>query len=293
MREDVDVEVDVAAGTVLQVIAAATGLRFERIGLLTGGEGTGLVVAGEDGRRWIVKWQAGASDREALRRAVPLVAQLAQAGWPVGEQRLIDTPGATIVLRQRLPGTDVTVLTDELLDAVLALHERRLGIAATADPSWPAHLIETLRVGGTTYCRHDVVRGGGRRAARLVDLAVEIGASLEPEDLVGRDIVHCDLHPGNLLQRDGRLSGVIDTDYVAVGDAAFDLVTLSLSASELTSGGGAAARLHEAAFDGLDETRRRPYLAHLAIRFLHWPILGRRPAEVELWLDRFEPLLGL
>jgi Phosphotransferase enzyme family len=278
---------------VLDILEASTEIRFELTGPLGGGESGGLEVTEPDGGRSIVKWQLEASGREALRRAVPLAEQLRlTAGWPVGPQQLVETPTATIVLRRRLPGTDVTALTHGLVDELLELHQRRLGIIPTADTTWPAHLIKTLVVGGNTYCRHDVVGSYDERTARIVDFAEAVGTTLEPEDLIGADVVHCDLHPGNLLQVDGTLSGVIDTDFAAVGDAAFDLVTLAVSCREIDCEDGVPERLLGAAFEDLGEVRRRAYLAHLAIKFLDWPIRGDRPAEVELWLAEFTRLLG-
>lgn len=59
------------------------------------------------------------------------------------------------------------------------------------------------------------------------------------------DIVHGDLHPGNLLQTDGRLFAVVDLDYAKVGDGTFDLTLLALASLgvEVERGGGRGCSL--------------------------------------------------
>ena len=49
--------------------------------------------------------------------------------------------------------------------------------------------------------------------ARVVERIEEMGRALDPADLPGGGVVHGDLHPGNMLQIEGRLSAVVDLDY--------------------------------------------------------------------------------
>ena len=74
----------------------------------------------------------------------------------------------------------------------------------------------------------------------------------------GDDVVHWDLHPGNLLQVDGRLCAVVDNDFAAVGDGRFDLVTLVIAGCMTPCDAGVRDRLAAAAFDDLDPVRRDP-----------------------------------
>ena len=85
-------------------------------------------------------------------------------------------------------------------------------------------------------------------------------------------MVHWDLHPGNLLAGPDGLSAIVDTDFAAVGDGAFDLVMLATASLALPCEPGVRTRLSRAAFEGLGDTKRRAYLAHLFVRFLDWAI---------------------
>ena len=98
------------------------------------------------------------------------------------------------------------------------------------------------------------------------------------------DIVHWDFHLGNLLAQDDRLSAVVDTDFCAIGDAAFDLVALALSSTHCDLRVRSAPGLFRLALDPLPPVRRTAYLGHLFIRVLDWPIRRGSDDEVEHWL---------
>ena len=183
-------------------------------------------------------------------------------------------------------------MSHAFVDDVLALHGRRLGLAHTsAGPSFRAHLLETLVTGGAGYCVHSSLRDHDARTAALVARIEGFGRGLRPDRLPDADIIHWDLHFGNLLQIDGRLAAVIDNDFATTGDAAFDLVTLAVSSLELPCDPGVRDRLLAAAFADLDPERREAYVGHLLIRILDWAIRKDRAAEIDFWLDHAPRLL--
>jgi aminoglycoside phosphotransferase (APT) family kinase protein len=120
------------------------------------------------------------------------------------------------------------------------------------------------------------LRGYTQRTAALVARVEAFGRSLTPTDLPGNDIVHWDLHPGNLLVRGDELTAVIDTDFVTCGDASFDLVTFAFASAAVECDPAVRERLWTWVESATDETRRQTYLAHLLIRFLDWPIRCER-----------------
>ena len=196
------------------------------------------------------------------------------------------------VSQEFMPGESVTRLGHQLVDHVLAIHHRRLALATPdVDNRWGEEFIEILVHGGNGYCLHEPLRNHGTRARRVVETIEQIGAELQPADLAGRQIVHGDLHPGNLLETDGALSAVVDLDFARVGDPGFDLAFLAVSAIGVPTERGVRARLFSEGVEALDPPRRRAYLAGMLLRFLDWPVRKNRPAEVEFWLDHAERLL--
>lgn len=278
------------------LLQEATGDEYELQGWLSGGEtGAHEVRRGADGIRLVLKWETQHESQVLRRDGVDLAERLrTAAGWPVPRQRVVEAPGCLLVLQDFMTGEPVHNMTPELADEVLHLHARRLGLGAgRSGKPWAERLIRTLVVGGHGYCRHDSLRRYDARTASLVQEIEELGGRLGPDEFSGSDIVHWDLHPGNLMTtQDGALSAVIDNDFCVVGDAAFDLVMLALTSGSVLCGPGVRRSLFGVALEPLPPVRRRAYLGHLFIRLLDWPIRRGSADEVEYWLSQVERCRG-
>ena len=280
------------------VVAAeeTTGDSYELVGRLSGGEtGAHEVRRASDGERMVLKWETEPESQTLRREGVELTERLRiEAGWPVPRQRTVETPGCLLVLQSFMAGDPIDNLTSGLVDELLraARPAARARGRSVPESARPQRLIRTLVEGGRNYCLHESLRGYDARTAGLVAEIEAFGARVDPDDLRGRDIVHWDWHLGNLLAHNGLLSAVIDTDFCAVGDAAFDLVTLALSSSTVTCASGVRRDLFHRALDPLPPVRRTAYLGHLFIRVLDWPIRRGSDDEVEYWLAQVERCRG-
>ncbi len=275
------------------LLQQATGEAYELMGRLRGGEtGAHEVRRGGDGTRLVLKWEWETEpDSQMLRRdGVDLAERLrTEAGWPVPQQSIVEAPGCLLVLQAFMAGDPVRRFSSTMADDLLELHHRRLGLGAgRSGQPWAERLIRTLVVGGRGYCLHEPLRRYDARTASLVEEVEAFGARVVPDDFAGNDIVHWDLHPGNLLQQGGALSAVVDTDFCVVGDAAFDLVTLALSSGTLPCPPDVRRELFHRALDPLPPLRRTAYLGHLFVRVLDWPIRRGSAGEVEHWLTQVE-----
>ena len=281
------------AAAAVRRLGDATEAHYHLVGRLAGGETGAHEVRGPDGARLVLKWEDDPSSQVARRTAVVITRRLHdRAGWPVPDQWIVEDGDRLFVLQELVAGAPVDVLSLPLLDQLLDLHERRLGLADPAAPTtWPDHLVETLVAGGSGYCQHRPLLEFDDRTARLVTRIEAIGGELQHAHLAAADLVHWDFHPGNLLQIEGRLSAVIDNDFATVGDAAFDLVTLALTSLTVPCEPGVRDRLFARTFDDLDEVRRKAYVGHLLIRFMDWSIRKGRVDEVDLWLHQAERFL--
>ncbi len=275
------------------LLARETGEPYRLVGQMRGGESGAHKFIGTDGRPLVIKWDSRPESRELRGEAVVLSERLRMsAGWPVPAASVVDTREARFVIQEIMPGTPPEHLDHRLVEQLLDLHSRRLGLARPEDPKhWPTALIRTLVLGGEGYCCHASLRDYDDRTRSLVERVEAFGSTIDGQDLTGDDIVHWDLHPGNLLIDNGVLAAVIDTDFSTVGDAAFDLVILAVTSLTLPCEPGVRTRLFASAFDNLDELRAQVYLAHLFIRLIDWPIRRGHPDEVEFWLARVDELL--
>jgi hypothetical protein len=273
------------------LLREATGEPYELVGRLSGGEtGAHEVRHRSDGERLVLKWEIDPASQLLRRDGVELAERLrTQAGWPVPRQLVIEGHECLFVLQDFMAGGPVRAVTPELADELLRLHGTRLGLGGRrAGSVWAERLIRTLVVGGSGYCQHDPLRRYDARTAAVVREVEALGARVSPDDFTGSDIVHWDLHPGNLLTEDGKLSAVVDNDFCTVGDASFDLVMLALTSTALPCAPGVRHDLFRQAFDPLPPVRRAAYLGHLFIRLLDWPIRRGSVDEVEHWLSQVE-----
>ena len=291
MGDSSEIGADVAAS----LLAAKTGESYRVVERLSGGETGAHLFLGPDGRPVVVKWDSRPHSRDLRSEAVTLSERLrVSAGWPVPTQSVVDADPVRFIIQEFMPGTPPGRLDLQLVDQLLELHSHRLGLARPEDPAhWPAALIATLTRGGEEYCLHSSLRNYDRRTRSLIERVEKFGGAIEGGDLIGSDIVHWDLHPGNLLVGDGSITAVVDTDFCAVGDASFDLVMLAVTSLTLPCEPGVWQRLFAAAFDELDDLRAQVYLAHLFVRLIDWPIRRDRPNEVEFWLATADQLLNI
>jgi hypothetical protein len=283
------------AATAVSILSAASGRSYELVGRLAGGETGAYELRGPSETRLVVKWDTDPSSAALRREAVVLSDRLRmEAGWPVPGQEVVLADECLFVLQEFMPGSPVRQISHNLVDQVVDLHARRVGLARPDDPShWPTALIRTLTEGGDGYCVHESLTRYNQRTRDLVARIEEFGRNIYPGDLVGHDIVHWDLHPGNILAVDGKLGAIIDTDFAVVGDAGFDLVAFALGSLTMPCEDGVQRRLFDAAFDGLTNLERMAYLGHLFLRVIDWPIRRGRPEEVEFWLAHSDRMLGI
>lgn len=272
-------------------LSAALGESHTLIGPLTGGETGATEIRDPRGERRVLKWEADPIARVQRTEGVVFAERLrTEADWPVPQQQVVEHDDLTFVLQEFMAGDPVVELSAPLVDHLLTLHERRLGLARAGDPNrWADQLVETLVDGGRGFCLHEPLRTYDHRTRRIVERIEELGRSLDRADLGGDDVVHFDLHAGNLLHTNGRLSAIVDLDFALVGDAGFDLATLAVSSLESPER-AVSDHLFETV-DTLDPRRRQAYLAHLVLRILDWPIRKGRTADVEFWLGQADRLL--
>ncbi len=293
MLEIVVRESGLDAEAAASILSEVTGLPFRFVAQLSGGETGAHQFLGSDGQRVVVKWDSTSDGRALRKEAVVFSERLrAQAGWPVPAVSVIDAVGVSFFIQEFKPGNVPTAISHALVDQLLDLHANRLGLSAPHDPvRWPTNLITTLTVGGKGYCRHESFHRYDERTRSLIGRIEAFGKSLNREFFTTNDVVHWDLHPGNLLVEGGTLSAVVDTDFVIVGDAAFDLVMLALTSLRADCEPGVKTRLFSEAFDHLEALKAQAYLAHLFVRLIDWPIRRNSPSEVDFWLARADELL--
>jgi hypothetical protein len=169
--------------------AAATSSEYRLIGPLVGGETGATAIEDDSGEQRVLKWETD-PDRTSLRvEAIGLTERLRRdADWPVPRQHAIEDDGVLLISQELMGGSTVGRLTHRLVDDLLSIHHRRLGLADVGDRNgWGDDMIETLVEGGNGYCLHEPLRRHSTQTRRIVERIEEIGRALTPPDLFGAE----------------------------------------------------------------------------------------------------------
>lgn len=259
-------------------VNAATALGLEYAGRLPGGN-AGAALARLGGRdRVLTRW-----DGARMARWPDLARQLDRlraAGYPIPRMDLVAVPGGAAAVQERMPGMPAAYPTPGLVAELIRLVELQ---ADAVDR--PGRTDLYLDGDGPGFCLHGPLRAYDERTRELLHWVESVEG-----DCAGPDLLHLDLHLGNVLvdpDDPDRVTGVVDWNGPAYGDRRFDLVTLGF---DLTRCG----EPETAVLDRIgDPAAVRPYAAHMALRLVDWTIRHDGPADVAVWLavaDRWREL---
>jgi aminoglycoside phosphotransferase (APT) family kinase protein len=266
---------------VRQVNASAqAGLEFR--GRAAGGEVGAAYVRWPDGRDGVLTWSH--VDVGVLRRTGEILAAARERGLPVPAYDLIaELPDGIGIVQERLPGSPPEVVDRPLLEEMIGLSERFVGLLADR-PDVPVpsmHLLES----GRGFSVHESLERYDDRTRLLLGWVHEVGRSAPEPAMRGDDMVHLDYHTGNLLTDDaGRITGIVDWDGIGRGDRRFGLVTLRFDAWGRRLPDDDQAWFDELLESVLDPSMLRVYWAAMSLRQVDWSIRHHTPAAVEHWL---------
>ena len=270
--------------------ADLVGGRFGLVGELPGGRA--LQIADETGRHFVLKWDHDEASKATRRRAIGIAERLgAEAGWPVPAFDIAEDDVWLFVRQQLMPGTEPTELTESLWNQVFELTEATAGLGVGSVNDWPERLVDTLvaePIRPTVYCDHEPLRRHSEVGRELIQRIEGIGAvDLEAAD----DLMHWDLHLGNLLVVDGRISAVIDLDNAGPGPRGFDLITFAMSSHPLPGPKGFATAMLDDARRQVSDALADAAIAHLILRFSNWALRTGQAEVADYWIARGQRLL--
>jgi len=200
------------------------GTAFALDGRLPGGQQDGAYALAEpDGRRAVLK-------QMFAPRAVPIIHRLHAIGYPTPDVLYHGAAGdgTTYLVQEFVPGTPIHTLTEAYLDQLFVLNDEQ----ADLNPHPQANLLESWSVYAqeVVFARSSVwVRALGNHSPTTASLLSALQQATLPYAgtlLPNTDVVHGDLHSGNIIVEHGRISGVVDLVYAGYGTRAIDLASL-------------------------------------------------------------------
>jgi hypothetical protein len=285
------------AAELLEQLRTTTGAELELVGPLPGGQVGAALVRWPDGHEGVLtQWGPTDSDRATdvafarIGRTGELLDLARGAGIPAPRHELVARlPDRIAVVQQRLAGEPPERVDLALVEHMVAIAGRGAGLLRGRGdvPAAELHLLRS----GPGFCLHQPLAQYDERTRRLLDVVRRIGAA-SPHRMAGDDLVHLDLHPGNVLvDRTGAVTGVVDWDGAARGDHRFALVTLrfdlavpGVDARDRSARSAAARWLDNRIDDVFDPATLRAYWAHMGLRMVDWAIRHHGPDDVDRWL---------
>jgi aminoglycoside phosphotransferase (APT) family kinase protein len=216
---------------VLEHVNDAHAVTYHLVRKLAGGARSGAYeVRDATGGRAVLKWSTDVTWTQQVLRAAPVVDRMRGAGWPTPRWLAFGvTPdGYPYQLQEYVLGQPLHRLDGPALRVLLDLVDSHHGLDPDPGRNWSAFVSEVV------FDDRDGAREGARRvdpdAARLADQFMTLCAPHRQHRLPSTDLVHGDLHPGNVLVADGRVVGVIDVEAIGSGTRAIDLAPLLATA---------------------------------------------------------------
>jgi len=224
---------------------------------------------------------------EAVARRVRL---LREAGVPAPPTTVV-TDGADVMLvHDYLPGRSDPALTSPLVEHLIDIVGREAGLADESAEHWPELIRTSLTDGFAGYCEHGSLQTFSEGSQALLDRVRRVGRDPVVRRLPAPDLVHYDLHTGNVLSDDElRVSGLIDWDGVRAGDRVLDLANLTFTSTWKTADADVLARLWDAFLSSGTHDSRVVYMHHVVLRQVDWTIRHdvnpgpRRTIELASW----------
>lgn len=265
----------------LQYINARHGTAFALDGKLPGGRQDGAYALAEPGgRRAVLKQQFAP-------RALPIIRRLRVIGYPTPDVLYEGTAsdGTTYLLQEFVPGVPMWTLTEAYLDQLLVLNDRQADLnphpAANPLESWSGYVQEVVFVRSSVWVR--VLSSHSPATASLLNALQQVTGPYAGTVLSNTDVVHGDLHSGNIIVEHGQITGIIDLVYAGYGTRAIDLASLLHAMDSDDYAPAIRQRLRARLIERFGPAVYAICMAYRAVVTLEWAIRQGSPD----WINQF------
>lgn len=221
-------DVERAWPTAADLVAAAEGAIEYRRPIHRGTRGAHEVTFSATSSAAVAKaWPGDVMPPGQLRMCVDVAGDLRSRGWPLPTVYAWGVrDGVAYIIESLEPGTPPDEVTEEAVSELVRLVERAGGAGRAGGHLWRRWLRDNLTNGAADGPIRPAKLAAHPVGAQWLRTARERYDEAESR-LRGRDLIHADLDPGNILVRDGRLTAIVDWHGCREGDAAFDLAGLA------------------------------------------------------------------
>jgi hypothetical protein len=233
-----------ATARVLDEVNRMQSSEWALVGLLPGGYQSGAhELVGPRGQRAVLKWAPSRRWARQVLRAAPLVDLARAHGWPTPAWLAVGVTGDGFPyqIQEFVPGEPAGRTDHDILDLVLPLIERQHDLRPDTSQDLSAHIAAVVFEDAHGYRSRLTAY-----SAAVTDLVATIVAACRgAQDVVipANDLVHGQMHSGNVMIEGDRVTGFIDVEAMGKGTRALDLASLALHATLWDGEPDAIARL--------------------------------------------------
>jgi hypothetical protein len=157
--------------TLLQLINKQHGTVFELLARYSSGEQGAFAITDQDGRRYVLKWEADDGPLDRLIKVSLVTKTLRKVGYPAPHYCFLgNVQGYSYAIQEALPGVPIGEVTLPVLPQLLELNGLQTGLATSEQREWPGPVVDTVMVGGDGYCLLDSLRTYSSTTAELLHI---------------------------------------------------------------------------------------------------------------------------
>ena len=156
--------------TLLQLINEQHGTVFELLARYSSGEQGAFAIADQDGKGYVLKWEADDGPLDGLKEVSLVTATLRKVGYPAPRYCFLgNIQGFSFTIQEALPGVPMEVVTLSVLPRLLELNGLQARLATSEQSEWPGPVVDPVLKGGDGYCILESLRTYSTTTAELLD----------------------------------------------------------------------------------------------------------------------------
>ncbi len=191
-----------------------------------GWQGSAYEVMNSEGQPAVFKWTTNTAWVNQLKRAEPIVDKAIAAGIPTPKFLNIGTlpNGITYHLQEQVVGEPMKELDQQNLELIFGLIDKQKDMNLDTTQNWSEYVYNVIFNGESGWTEQ--IEKYSPETKALLEKLMKNTEKARDTHLPTNDLVHGDLNLGNVMVKDGKVTGYIDFASAGKGHRVIDLASL-------------------------------------------------------------------
>jgi hypothetical protein len=212
---------------VIYFINRTHGTSYRLLERLAGGFQCGAyLIENAEGEKAVLKWNYRKSTVEKLEQTAQAIKHARAFGWPTPDWTAwgITPSGYPYQIQEFVAGSSPERVTTALVKEILRVIDLQAGKAPDTDQDWMKYDLGVVYEGEDDFFKK--IADYSESGKELVELISGKLERFRNVDIPNGDLVHGDMHSGNILMVGDKVAGIIDTEYLGKGSRFHDVCHL-------------------------------------------------------------------